>query len=117
MERAAKTHGKKTKSSQFSSEPITGDAKTERILRPQKSSPSPNPKTFATATQATLQRAARFSKMLHITTPTQQPERVTLPTRRVVKMKANNYNLSFNGNELEDFIKRAESIASIEGEN
>ncbi|MBW0472909.1 hypothetical protein O181_012624 [Austropuccinia psidii MF-1] len=45
MKRAAKIHGKKTKSSQFSPE-TTGDETIERMLRPPKQSPSPTPKTF-----------------------------------------------------------------------
>ncbi|MBW0549139.1 hypothetical protein O181_088854 [Austropuccinia psidii MF-1] len=116
MERAARRHGKKTKSSQFSPE-TTGDATIERMLRPQQPSPSPTPKTFATSTPGTLPRAARFAKRVHITTPTQQPERVTIPTRKIVKIKAKDYNLNFDGSDVEDFIKRAERIASIEGAN
>ncbi|MBW0477957.1 hypothetical protein O181_017672 [Austropuccinia psidii MF-1] len=45
MERASKKHGKKTKSSQLSPA-TTGDATIERMLRPQKPSPSPTPTTF-----------------------------------------------------------------------
>ena len=98
MERAARRHGKKTKSSQFSPE-TTGDATIERMLRPQQPSPSPTPKTFATSTPGTLPRAARFSKRVHITTPPQKPERVTIPTRKVVKLKAKYYGLNFNGSD------------------
>ncbi|MBW0490505.1 hypothetical protein O181_030220 [Austropuccinia psidii MF-1] len=116
MERDAKRHGKKTKLSQFSPE-TTGDSTIERMLRPQQPSPSPTPKTFATSTSGKFPRAARFSKRVHITTPTQQPERVTIPTRKIAKRKAKDYNLNFDGSDLEDFIKRAERIASIEGAN
>ncbi|MBW0527254.1 hypothetical protein O181_066969 [Austropuccinia psidii MF-1] len=101
MERAAKRHGKKTKSSQFSLETI------ERMLRPQQPSPSPTPKTFATSTPGTLPRAARFSKRVHIKTPTQKPKRVTIPTRKIVKIKAKDYKLNFDGSDVEDCIKRA----------
>ncbi|MBW0543884.1 hypothetical protein O181_083599 [Austropuccinia psidii MF-1] len=110
MERASRRHGKKTKSSQFSPE-TTGDETIERMLRPQPLSASPTPKTFATSTPVT------FAKRVHIATPTQKPERVTIPTRKIVKIKANDYNLNFVGSDVEDFIKRAESIASIEGAN
>ncbi|MBW0501853.1 hypothetical protein O181_041568 [Austropuccinia psidii MF-1] len=116
MESAARTHGKKTKSRQFPPEP-TGDAAILRIFRPQKPSPSPTPKTFTTSIPGTLQRAARFAKMVHITTPTQQPERVTIPARKIVKIKAKDYNLNFYGIDVEYFIKRAERIESIEGAN
>ncbi|MBW0532179.1 hypothetical protein O181_071894 [Austropuccinia psidii MF-1] len=116
MERPARRHGKKTKPSQFSPE-TTGDATTERILRPQQPSPSPTPKTFATSTPGTLPRAAIFAKRVHITTPTQQPERATIPIRKIVKIKGKDFNLSFDGSDVEDFIKRAERIISIEGAN
>ncbi|MBW0576898.1 hypothetical protein O181_116613 [Austropuccinia psidii MF-1] len=116
MERAARRHGKKTKSSTFSPE-TTGDATIERMLRPQQPSPSPTPKTFETSTPGTFPRAARFEKRVHITTPTQQPERVTIPTRKIVQIKAKYYDLNFDGNDVEDFIKRAERIALIEGAN
>ncbi|MBW0515956.1 hypothetical protein O181_055671 [Austropuccinia psidii MF-1] len=116
MERAARGYAKKTKSSQFSPE-TTGDETIERMLRPQKPSLSPTPKTFATFTPGTLPRAARFAKRVHITTPTQQHERLTIPTRKIVKIKAKYYNLNFDGSDVEDFIKRAKKIASIEGAN
>ncbi|MBW0560788.1 hypothetical protein O181_100503 [Austropuccinia psidii MF-1] len=89
----------------------------KRMLRPQQPSPSPTPKTFATSTPGTLPRAARFAKRVHITTPTQQPERVTISTRKIVKIKAKDYNLNFDGSDVEDFFKRAERIVSIEGAN
>ncbi|MBW0559915.1 hypothetical protein O181_099630 [Austropuccinia psidii MF-1] len=116
LERAARRHGKKTKLSQFSPE-TSGDATIERMLGPQKPSPSPTPKTFGTSAPGTLPRAARCAKRVHITTPTQLPERVTILTRDLVKLKAKDYNLNFDGSYVEDFIKRAERIASIEGAN
>ncbi|MBW0465759.1 hypothetical protein O181_005474 [Austropuccinia psidii MF-1] len=61
MERDAKIHGKKTKSIQFSPE-TTWDETIERILRPQKPSPSPTPKTFVTSTPGTFPRGSRFVK-------------------------------------------------------
>ncbi|MBW0482042.1 hypothetical protein O181_021757 [Austropuccinia psidii MF-1] len=116
MERAAKRHCKKTKSSPFSLE-TTGDATIERILRPQKPSPSPTLNKFSTSTPGILPRAERFPKSVHITKPTQKPERVTIPTRKIVKIKEKDYNLNFDGSYFGDFIKRSERIASIEGAN
>ncbi|MBW0460670.1 hypothetical protein O181_000385 [Austropuccinia psidii MF-1] len=87
------------------------------MLRLQKPQPSQNPRTFATSTPGTFPRAARFSKRVHIITPTQKPESVTIPKRKVVKVKAKDYNLNFYGSDFEDFIKRAEMITPIEGEN
>ncbi|MBW0524608.1 hypothetical protein O181_064323 [Austropuccinia psidii MF-1] len=106
MERAEKRHGKKTKSSQFSPE-TTGDATVERTLRPQQPSPSPIPKTFATSTPGKFPRASIFSKRVHITTSTHKPEIVTIPIRKIVKIKAKDYNLNFDGSDVEDFIKIA----------
>ncbi|MBW0591550.1 hypothetical protein O181_131265 [Austropuccinia psidii MF-1] len=116
MESAGRRHGKKTKSSQFSPE-TSGGVNIERMLRPQKPSPSPTPKTLATSTPGTFPRAERFAKRVNITTPTQQPERATIPTRKIVKIKAKGYNLNFDESDVEDFIKHAERIASIEGAN
>ncbi|MBW0504548.1 hypothetical protein O181_044263 [Austropuccinia psidii MF-1] len=116
MERAAKKHGKKKKSSQLSPE-STGDGSIERMLRPQQPKPSPTPKTFITSIPAIFPIAERFAKRVNITTPTQQPERVTIPTRKIVKIKAKDYNLNSDGINVEDFIKRAERIASIQGSN
>ncbi|MBW0469598.1 hypothetical protein O181_009313 [Austropuccinia psidii MF-1] len=87
------------------------------MLRPQQPSPSPTTKTFATSTPGTFPREARFVKRVHITTPTQKPERVTIPTGKIVKIKVKNYSLNFDGSDVEDLIKRAEWIASIEGTN
>ncbi|MBW0558630.1 hypothetical protein O181_098345 [Austropuccinia psidii MF-1] len=107
MESASKRHEKKTKSSQFLPE-TTGDPTIEIILRPQKPSSSPTPNTFATYTPGTLPRAAIFAKRAHIKTPTQQPERVTIPIRNIVKIKAKYYNLKFDWSDVENFMKRSE---------
>ncbi|MBW0541754.1 hypothetical protein O181_081469 [Austropuccinia psidii MF-1] len=87
------------------------------MLRPQQPLPSPTPTTFVTSTPVKLPRATRFAKRVHIKTPTPQPERVTIPTRKISKIKAKDFNLNFYGRDVEDFIKRAERIASIEGAN
>ncbi|MBW0580343.1 hypothetical protein O181_120058 [Austropuccinia psidii MF-1] len=87
------------------------------MLRPQQPSPSPTPKGFTTSTPGTFPRAARFAKRVHITKPTQQPERATIPITNIVKIKAKYYKLNFDGSDVEDFIKRPERIASIERAN
>ncbi|MBW0535134.1 hypothetical protein O181_074849 [Austropuccinia psidii MF-1] len=116
MERAAKIHGKRTKSSQFLPE-TTGDAIIEIMLRPQQPSPSPTLRIFATSTPGTLPRATRVANREHITKSTQTTERVTITTIKIVKIKAKDYNINFDGSDVEDFIKRAERIASTEGAN
>ncbi|MBW0572744.1 hypothetical protein O181_112459 [Austropuccinia psidii MF-1] len=116
MERAEKRHGKKTKSSQFSPE-TTGDATIEIMLRPQQPSPSPTLRIFATFTPGTFPRSARVANREHITKSTQKTERATITTRKIVKIKAKDYNVNFDGSDVEDFIKRAERIASTEGAN
>ncbi|MBW0515131.1 hypothetical protein O181_054846 [Austropuccinia psidii MF-1] len=87
------------------------------MLRPQKPLPSSIPKTFEISTPGAIQRASRLDKGVHITTPTQKPGRVTTPTRKSVKIQEKGYNLNFYGSNVEDFIKRAERIESIEGAN
>ncbi|MBW0523928.1 hypothetical protein O181_063643 [Austropuccinia psidii MF-1] len=105
MGRAAKTHGKKTKSSKFSPE-TTGDATIERILRPQQP-------------QRHLQHPHQENcqDMQDLKKRTEKTERVTIPTRKIVKIKAKDYNLNFDGSDLEDFVKSSERIASIKGAN
>ncbi|MBW0482909.1 hypothetical protein O181_022624 [Austropuccinia psidii MF-1] len=58
-----------------------------------------------------------FQKMVYIITPAQQLKRVTIPTRKIFKIEAKDYSLKLDGSEVEDFIKRSERIASIEGAN
>ncbi|MBW0474291.1 hypothetical protein O181_014006 [Austropuccinia psidii MF-1] len=116
MERTSKRHGKQKKSIQLSPE-TTGDATIKRMLRPQQPSQSPTPKTFARFTPGTFPRAARFSNRVNITTPMQPAGRVTIHTRNIVKRKAKDYNLNFEGLDVEDFIKRAKRIVSMEEAN
>ncbi|MBW0541604.1 hypothetical protein O181_081319 [Austropuccinia psidii MF-1] len=87
------------------------------MLRPQPPSPSPTPYTFVKSTPGTLPRGARFAKRVHIQTQTQELERITIPTRKSVKIKEKDDNLKFERSYFEDLIKRAERIASIEGAN
>ncbi|MBW0547223.1 hypothetical protein O181_086938 [Austropuccinia psidii MF-1] len=61
MERAARRHGNKTKSIQFSPE-TTGDEVIERIFRPQQPSPSPTPKTFGNSHQENCQELQYLQK-------------------------------------------------------
>ncbi|MBW0591860.1 hypothetical protein O181_131575 [Austropuccinia psidii MF-1] len=87
------------------------------MLRHQKPSPLLSPKTFAKSIPGILPRAERFERRVHTKTPTQKPERATILKRKIVKIKAKDYNLSFFGSYVETSIKRAERIASIEGDN
>ncbi|MBW0552108.1 hypothetical protein O181_091823 [Austropuccinia psidii MF-1] len=87
------------------------------MLRPQQQSKSPTPKKFATPIPGTFPIPARFEKRVNIITPTQQPEIFTITTRKIFKRKAMDYNLKFDGSDVEEFIKKAEKIASIEGTN
>ncbi|MBW0552520.1 hypothetical protein O181_092235 [Austropuccinia psidii MF-1] len=56
-------------------------------------------------------------KRVHIKTPTQQPERVTITTRKILTIKAKAYKLKCDESGVEDFIKKAERIESTEGAN
>ncbi|MBW0547830.1 hypothetical protein O181_087545 [Austropuccinia psidii MF-1] len=111
MERAAKRHGMKTKSIPFLPETTTGDETIEKIHRTKKTLPSPTPKAFAISTPGKFPRAKRFEKRVHIKTQTQKNEIVTITTRNIVKIKAKDYNLNFDGYDVEDFITRAKRIA------
>ncbi|MBW0484129.1 hypothetical protein O181_023844 [Austropuccinia psidii MF-1] len=114
MEIEAKRHGKKAKQTQPSPEATTEDDIIERILRPQPPSPTPNQKSFSKSTPGNLKRSGRRARRVKITTPDLSPERVAIPSRRIVKIKAEYYNLDFDDSYVEDFIKRSERRAAIE---
>ncbi|MBW0535928.1 hypothetical protein O181_075643 [Austropuccinia psidii MF-1] len=71
-----------------------------RHVRPEDSQISPTPGPRATSTSKTEQRSQSIQK------------KVTSP---IVKRRAKDYNIPFDGNEVETFIKRVEAEAEIEG--
>ncbi|MBW0576605.1 hypothetical protein O181_116320 [Austropuccinia psidii MF-1] len=89
----------KNKSSSYTPQnsPLEEQTTLPRSFR-QHGSPSPYPRPMATSTPYTEQRP----KIPRNTTPT-------------VKIRVKDYNLWFDGNDVERFIKKVENIAEIEG--
>ncbi|MBW0585610.1 hypothetical protein O181_125325, partial [Austropuccinia psidii MF-1] len=81
-------------------------------IRPEDSPISPTPGPRATSTPETNPRRAFFSTPNN---PSPLQQQVLKKESLVVKIKAKDYNLNFNGEEVEKFIKKVERIAQIEG--
>ncbi|MBW0583603.1 hypothetical protein O181_123318 [Austropuccinia psidii MF-1] len=89
-----------------------------RHVKPEDSPISPTPGPRETSTPKTEQRSQSIPKKFFLTTPN-HPSRLQkeIPkvTSPIVKIRAKDYNLVFDGNEVEQFIKRVEAAAEIEG--
>ncbi|MBW0503180.1 hypothetical protein O181_042895 [Austropuccinia psidii MF-1] len=73
----------------------------------------------ATSTPATKPRSQNIPRRGFVTkpnTPSPLQQKVPRQDRPVVKIKAKDYNLNSDGEEVEKFIKKVERIAQIEGE-
>ncbi|MBW0462425.1 hypothetical protein O181_002140 [Austropuccinia psidii MF-1] len=87
-------------------------------VRPEESPISPTPGPRAKFTPATESRSSNTPRRVFVSKPTNpSPLQQEIPRkeRSVVKIKAKNYNLNFNGEEVEKFIKKIERIAQIGG--
>ncbi|MBW0509225.1 hypothetical protein O181_048940 [Austropuccinia psidii MF-1] len=90
-----------------------------RHVRPEDSPISPTTGRRATSTPETEPRTESIQRRVFFTTPNKQSplqQKVPRQERPVVKIKAKDYNLNFDGEEVEKFIKKVERIAQIEGE-
>ncbi|MBW0567841.1 hypothetical protein O181_107556 [Austropuccinia psidii MF-1] len=89
-----------------------------RHIRPEDSPISPTPGPRATSTPETNPRINNIPRRAFVSTPNNPSplqQQVLKQERPVVKIKAKDYNLNFNGEEVEKFIKKVERIAQIEG--
>ncbi|MBW0587883.1 hypothetical protein O181_127598 [Austropuccinia psidii MF-1] len=86
--------------------------------RPEYSPKSPTPGPRGTSTPKTEQRLQIIPKKVFLSTPKypsplqKETPKVTFP---IFRIRAKDYNLVFDGNEVEKFIKRVETEAEIEG--
>ncbi|MBW0587840.1 hypothetical protein O181_127555 [Austropuccinia psidii MF-1] len=114
-----KKKGKRRQSTSFTPGASPSEPSLPRHVRPEESPKSPAPGPRAKYTPATESRPSNIPRRGFVSTPTNpSPLQQEIPRkeRPVVKIKAKNYNLNFNGQEAEKFIKRIERIAQIEGE-
>ncbi|MBW0510054.1 hypothetical protein O181_049769 [Austropuccinia psidii MF-1] len=89
-----------------------------RHVRPEDSPISPTPGPRATSTPKKEQRSQSIPKKVSLTTPNHPcPLQKEIPkaTSPIVKIRVKDYNLVFDSNEVENFIKRVEEEAEIEG--
>ncbi|MBW0532820.1 hypothetical protein O181_072535 [Austropuccinia psidii MF-1] len=87
-----------------------------RIFR-QEGSPSPFSRPMASSTPFTSQRPNTLPKRVNIHAQASSPLQQEIPQNNtpIVKIRPKDYNLWFDGKEVERFIKRVENIAEIEG--
>ncbi|MBW0575310.1 hypothetical protein O181_115025 [Austropuccinia psidii MF-1] len=85
-----------------------------RHIRPEDSPISPTPGPRATSTPETNPRINNIPRRALVSTPNDKSplqQQVLEQESPVVKIKAKDYNLNFNGEEVEKFIKKAERIS------
>ncbi|MBW0571985.1 hypothetical protein O181_111700 [Austropuccinia psidii MF-1] len=88
-----------------------------RYIRPEYSPISPTPGPRATSTPEKNPRINNIPRAFVSTPndPSPLQQQVLKQERPVVKIRAKDYNLNFNGEEVEKFIKKVERISQIEG--
>ncbi|MBW0529273.1 hypothetical protein O181_068988 [Austropuccinia psidii MF-1] len=114
-----KKKGKRRESTSYTPRTSPIEPTLPRHVRPEESPISPTLGPRVTSTPATEPRSSNFSRKGFVSTPTHPSllhQEIPRQERSVVKIKAKNYNLNLNGEEVEKFIKRIERIAEIEGE-
>ncbi|MBW0478947.1 hypothetical protein O181_018662 [Austropuccinia psidii MF-1] len=108
----------KNKSSSYTPQnsPLEEQTTLPRSFR-QHGSPSPYPRPMATSTPYTEQRPSTLPRRVNISSqiPTPLHQEIPRNTTTIEKIKANNYNLWFDGKDVERFIKKVENIGEIEG--
>ncbi|MBW0531241.1 hypothetical protein O181_070956 [Austropuccinia psidii MF-1] len=89
-----------------------------RIFR-REGSPSPFSRPMASLTAFTSQRPKTLPKRVNIHAQASIPfqKEISQNNTPIVKIRLKDYNLWFDGMEVERFIKRVEDIAEIEGES
>ncbi|MBW0573611.1 hypothetical protein O181_113326 [Austropuccinia psidii MF-1] len=114
----SKKKGKRRGSTSYTPGASPSEPSLPRHFRPEESPISPTPVPRETSTPATESRPSNIPRIVFVLTPTHpSPLQQEIPRkeRSVVKIKAKNSNLNFNGEEVEKFIKKIERIAQIEG--
>ncbi|MBW0594191.1 hypothetical protein O181_133906, partial [Austropuccinia psidii MF-1] len=114
----SKKKGKRRESTSYTPGASPNEYSLPRHVRPEESPISPTPGPRATSTPATESRPSNIPRKVFVSTPTHpSPLQQEIPRieTSVVNVKAKNYNLNFNGEEVEKFFKKIERIPQIEG--
>ncbi|MBW0511060.1 hypothetical protein O181_050775 [Austropuccinia psidii MF-1] len=110
----------KRKESSFTPEnsPMEKTKSMPRIFR-QEGSSSPFSRPMASSTPFTSHRPNTLPKRVNIYAQASSPLQQEIPGNNtpIVKIRQKDYNLWFDGKEVEGYIKTVENIAEIEGES
>ncbi|MBW0516579.1 hypothetical protein O181_056294 [Austropuccinia psidii MF-1] len=110
----------KKKSSSYipKTSPLKEQTSLPRSFRPHRS-PSPHQRPMATSTTYTEKRQNTLPRRVNISAQIPNPLHQEIPrkTTPIVKIRARDYNLWFDGKDVERLIKKVENIAEIEGES
>ncbi|MBW0549362.1 hypothetical protein O181_089077 [Austropuccinia psidii MF-1] len=110
----------KNKSSSYTPQnsPLEEQTTLPRSFRPH-GSPSPYPRTMSTSTPYTEKRHSTLPRRFNIPAQIPTPFHQEIPrnTTPIVKIRAKDYNLWFDGKDVERVIKKVENIAEMEGES
>ncbi|MBW0540367.1 hypothetical protein O181_080082 [Austropuccinia psidii MF-1] len=114
----SKEKGKRKEQTSYTPGASPSEPTLPRHVRPEDSPISPTPGPRATSFPATEPKPQNIPRRVFVTTPNNPSplqKKATRQERPVVKVKAKDYNLNFNGEEVEKSIKKVEIIAQIEG--
>ncbi|MBW0486911.1 hypothetical protein O181_026626 [Austropuccinia psidii MF-1] len=105
----SKKKGKRRESTSYTPGASPNEPSLPRHVRPEESPISPTPGPRETSTPATESRPSNITRRFFVSTPTHpSPLKQEIPRkeRSLVRVKAKNYNLNFNGEQAEKFIKK-----------
>ncbi|MBW0567769.1 hypothetical protein O181_107484 [Austropuccinia psidii MF-1] len=112
----SKNKGKRRGSTFYTPGDTPSEPTLPRHVRPEESPPSPIPGPKATSTQETEPRAQTHQRRAFFSTPTNPSplqHQILRQKRPVVKIRAKDYTLNFNGDEVAEFVRKVERIAQI----
>ncbi|MBW0582852.1 hypothetical protein O181_122567 [Austropuccinia psidii MF-1] len=113
-----KKKGKRREQASYTHGASQSEPTLPRHVRPEDSPRSPTPGPRATSTPVTEPRAQSIPRRACVTTPKNPnplQQKDPRQERPVVKIEAKDYNLPFDGEEGEKFIRKVERIAQIQG--
>ncbi|MBW0465080.1 hypothetical protein O181_004795 [Austropuccinia psidii MF-1] len=113
----SKKKGKRREQTSYTPGASLSEPTLPRHFRPEDSPISPTPGPRETSTPKTEQISQSVQKKLFLSTPNHpSPLQKEIPkvTSSIVKIRDKDYNIVFDGNKVEKFIKRVEEAAEIE---
>ncbi|MBW0541774.1 hypothetical protein O181_081489 [Austropuccinia psidii MF-1] len=114
----SKKKGKRREQKSYTPGASPSEPTLPRHFRPEDSPISTTPGPRATSTSETEPKTQNIPRRVFVTTPNNPSplqQKVPRQERPVVEIKEKDYNLNFDGEEVEKFIRKVERIAQIEG--